>query len=332
MSQPLDCLIFIGRFEPFHHGHEFVITEALKRTNRLIILIGSANSPRTTKNPFTYDERAAMILEAFDHDDRIVCVPIHDYPYNDQKWLAQVQSVINRVLNLPSIHHARIGIIGHTKDESSYYLSLFPQWQAIELPNFNHLSATPLRNRYLATGEIDSQMPSSSQNFLANFQHTDDYARLHTEYRHIQDFKDSWSKAPYPPVFSTADALVVQAGHVLLIERGGDYGRGLWALPGGFLDQHESLMACAIRELHEETGLIVQPSTLKSSQIFDKPDRSPRGRTITQVFHFELTGDVLPSVMGNDDANRAFWLPLGELDGKMMFEDHYGIIIKMLGL
>ena len=87
-----------------------------------------------------------------------------------------------------------------------------------------------------------------------------------------------------------------------------------------------------MRELQEETGLIVNPNALKSSHTFDAPERSIRGRTITTVFYFELMGDDLPDVVGGDDANRAFWLPLGELDGRMMFEDHYSIITKMLGL
>ena len=124
----------------------------------------------------------------------------------------------------------------------------------------------------------------------------------------------------------------MQAGHVLLVERGGEYGRGLYALAGGFLDKNETLLDCALRELQEETGLIINPNALKSSHTFDAPERSTRGRTITTVFYFELMGDDLPDVVGGDDASRAFWLPLGELDGRMMFEDHYSIITKMLGL
>ncbi|BBI69435.1 hypothetical protein PKHYL_36260 [Psychrobacter sp. KH172YL61] len=40
----------------------------------------------------------------------------------------------------------------------------------------------------------------------------------------------------------------------------------------------------------------------------------------------------MPKVKGGDDATKAFWLPLAELDAKMMFEDHYAIITKMVGL
>ncbi|OPH39023.1 ADP-ribose pyrophosphatase, partial [Moraxella equi] len=84
--------------------------------------------------------------------------------------------------------------------------------------------------------------------------------------------------------------------------------------------------------IQEETGLIISPNALKASHTFDAPDRSVRGRTVTTVFYFELTGDKLPDVAGGDDASLAFWLPLGKLDGRMMFEDHYSVITKMLGL
>ena len=52
------------------------------------------------------------------------------------------------------------------------------------------------------------------------------------------------------------------------------------------------------------------------------------------VFYFQLKNDPkgLPKVKGGDDAATAFWLPLAELDATMMFEDHYAIITKMVGL
>ena len=104
-------------------------------------------------------------------------------------------------------------------------------------------------------------------------------------------------------------------------------------IPAGKLELGEdNKKLAAVRELQEETGLIINPNVLKSSHTFDAPERSTRGRTITTVFYFELMGDDLPDVVGDDDANRAFWLPLGKLDGRMMFEDHYSIITKMLGL
>lgn len=330
MSYEFDYLVFIGRFQPFHKGHEFIVREALTRTKTLIILIGSANSPRTTKNPFSFDEREAMILGAFDDElaSRIMCLPIDDSLYNDQKWLSDVQNLIYHVVG----DDDKVGVVGYHKDKSSYYLSLFPALGCVNLPNYENLSATPMRKRYFESGQIDECLSANVATFLEKFKNSIDYLNLQRECYHIKDYQMAWQSAPYPPVFVTADALVVCGGHILLIERGGEYGHGLYAMAGGFLDKNETLFECAVRELFEETGLTVSPNALKSQHTFDDPDRSARGRTVTTVFYFELQGDSLPALKAGDDASRAFWLPLGKLDGKMMFEYHHAIIQKMLGL
>lgn len=326
-----DYLVFIGRFEPFHLGHKFVIEQALEQANNVIVLIGSANVPRSLKNPFYFYERVSMIQGAFDEQmcQKLHFLPIDDTLYNDYLWIKNIQTAVMQIAKTTD----KIAIIGHDKDESSYYLSLFPQWDLVTLPNFENLSATPLRFRYFAGDEsIYNNLPSSSQAFLQQFKHSDDFVRLQQEYQHILAYQTAWQAAPYPPIFVTTDALIVQAGHILLIERGGEYGQGLWAMPGGFLDKDETLIQCMIREVQEETGLVLNKSDIKAQEVFDKPDRSLRGRTITTVFHVQLQGDKLPKVLGADDANRAFWLPLANLDGKYFFEDHYSIIVKMLGL
>ena len=185
------------------------------------------------------------------------------------------------------------------------------------------------------TGE---RTPVSTREVMEAFKQTEDYQHLHEEAWFVDDYMKQWRDAPYPPTFMTADALVVQSGHILLVERRGMPGRGLWALPGGFVDQKETLLDACIRELAEETKLDVPASVLYGSRhsqhTFDDPYRSSRGRTITHAFYFKLKNDPkgLPKVQGGDDAAKAFWLPLAELDSKKMFEDHYAIITKMVGL
>ncbi len=134
----------------------------------------------------------------------------------------------------------------------------------------------------------------------------------------------------------TVDALVVQKGHILLIERGDHPGKGLLALPGGFVDQEERLLDACLRELDEETQLNVPVSVLKGAikqqRVFDDPHRSSRGRTITHAFYIVLPDEVeLPTVCGSDDAKDAMWVPLAELDSSQLYEDHYFIIQAMLG-
>lgn len=331
-----DYLVFIGRFQPFHAGHRHVVATALRHAKQVVILIGSANTPRTPKNPFTVNERTAMILGSFESNDaaRIHCVGINDATYNDHKWLIGVQNAITAA----TMPDSTIAIIGHNKDESSYYLNLFPQYGSFMVDNYNSLSATPLRRAYFgddlpAYQTASVQLTEASRTFLEAFRQTDHYANLKREFDHIQSYQEAW-QTPYPPSFITADAVVVQSGHILLIERGGEYGRGLYALPGGFVDNGENFYQACVRELIEETGINIDAQTLlssqKASQLFDAPKRSARARTVTMAYYFELPQGSLPAIQGNDDARRAFWLPLSQLDASLMFEDHHGVICQLL--
>jgi bifunctional NMN adenylyltransferase/nudix hydrolase len=89
----------------------------------------------------------------------------------------------------------------------------------------------------------------------------------------------------------------------------------------------------AIRELKEETKIKVPvpvlKGSIKESKTFDAPNRSTRGRTITQAFYIDLGFDEkLPKVKGSDDAEKAFWVPLNEVVAQRdkFFEDHFHII------
>ena len=256
MNQQFDALVFIGRFQPFHVAHQKVVDQALKKAEKVVIVIGSAKGPRAIRNPFNFDERKRMLLGAFSPDDqaRIFCVPVIDTLYNDERWIQSVQKAVGSALN-PS--DKQVGLIGHDKDSSSYYLSLFPQWSSLSVPNFDHhLSATPLRERYLLSGEIDRQhLPVATQQFLEEFLETKSYEALKSEIIFCREYRSQWAQAPYEPVLVTADALLVQAGHVLLIERKHAPGAGLLALPGGFLDPKETLLEGCLRELFEETQI-----------------------------------------------------------------------------
>ena len=81
-----DYLIFIGRFQPFHTGHESVIRKALQLSDKVIVLVGSAYQPRTTRNPWDFNERESFIRLYFSEDEnrRILTFPLLDYTYNDQ--------------------------------------------------------------------------------------------------------------------------------------------------------------------------------------------------------------------------------------------------------
>jgi 8-oxo-dGTP diphosphatase len=98
--------------------------------------------------------------------------------------------------------------------------------------------------------------------------------------------------------------------HVLLIERGHDPYAGRWALPGGYVDPHETFAQAAVRELFEETA-VRSPERFEQVGIYDKPLRDPRGRVVSVAFVAVLDHTV-PAV-GGDDARTALWWSLAEV-------------------
>ena len=333
-----DTLVFIGRFQPLHNAHLEIIKRCTALTEHLVIVVGSAHQPRTYKNPFTYDEREQMIRRAAGSlNIRIHVEPNIDTIYNDQAWAVRVQNAVNKHRS-PG---AKVGIIGHKKDESSFYLDMFPQWDFVDVGQIEPLGATDIRDLYFKrafnSSFIKNVVPAPVYNFLMEFRKTAEYEQVIREREFVAAYKQQYASLPYPPIFSTADAVVMQSGHVLMIKRRSEPGKGLWALPGGFVNANtdKSVEDAAIRELREETGIKVPAPVLRGnivrSKVFDAIDRSARGRTITHAFHILLPDGELPRVKGQDDAEKARWVPIAEIKSEECFEDHHEIISHFLG-
>ncbi|MGH8429184.1 MAG: bifunctional nicotinamide-nucleotide adenylyltransferase/Nudix hydroxylase, partial [Solimonas sp.] len=322
----------------------------LAEGRHVLVLAGSAERPRNIRDPFTAAERAAQVRAclAADEAERVSVAPLPDAMYNDAVWIRNVHRAVFRCLEqvYPGAAEAdlRIGLVGHSKDRTSYYLRLFPTWGAVNVANHKGVSATELRQLYFAPGnpvaldpQLKERLPAPVCEALQAFAATPAYAELKAEQEFVTRYKAQFANQKYPPTFNTADALVIQSGHVLLVRRGARPGLGQLALPGGFIQQDETALDAAIRELREETKLKVPEPVLRGSivakDLFDDPHRSTRGRTFTTAFRFDLRPDVeLPKVKGGDDAKDAFWLPLAKVRPEEMFEDHYFIIQKMVGL
>lgn len=340
-----DYLVFIGRFEPFHNGHHAVVRHALTLGRKLIVLIGSAHKPRTVKNPWNVSEREVMIRAAAnDAADRIIVRPLADHLYNETLWVSEVQRTVAEAIRADGGKpDASVGMIGRDKDSSSYYLREFPQWPLVDVQHCEVLSATEIREHLFAGDDgallmIKANVPAPVYGMLEAFRKTSPaHKQLLREFDFLRSYRKGWEKAPYPPTFVTADAVVVHSGHVLLVKRGAEPGKGLWALPGGFVSQDETVLESAIRELREETRLKIPAPVLRGSikgrHVFDHPDRSLRGRTITHAFHFEFPSGELPSVRGADDAEKARWVPISEALAleEQIFEDHFHILEHFVG-
>lgn len=80
----------------------------------------------------------------------------------------------------------------------------------------------------------------------------------------------------YPRPMLTADCVVVRhRAEVLLVRRGNEPYKGCWALPGGFMEMDETIEHCAVRELQEETDLIVGEEGLKTDRRLQRSGTRP---------------------------------------------------------
>lgn len=86
--------LVIGRFQPFHRGHLFLIKKVLEKVENLIIAVGSANIS-DENNLFSFKDRKKYIetsLKKHRLSKRVKkIVPIDDYPNNDDLWLEQIK-------------------------------------------------------------------------------------------------------------------------------------------------------------------------------------------------------------------------------------------------
>lgn len=331
--------VFIGRFQPFHNAHLAILKEALSAAENVIVAIGSINAAENIKNPWSFNEREAMIRSCLSEDEnkRVTFIGIRDRFYNENAWIIDVQQRVIEASN----YSDSIALIGSYKDESSYYMKLFPQWDEILAKPHQMMNATDIRNALFNVMSGDASIKSIleqccpkpiTQHLLDNYLNSERHINLREEYSFIQEYKSKWKDAPFVPTFNTVDAVCIQSGHVLVVKRKFHPGKGLWALPGGFIKSNETLQSAAIRELKEETGIKVPKEKLAAHiqeiHTFDHPSRSLRGRTITQAFCIHLPDGLLPEVKGGDDAAVAKWISLAEvirMENKF-YEDHAHII------
>ncbi|BCG02976.1 ADP-ribose pyrophosphatase (plasmid) [Paraburkholderia sp. PGU19] len=339
-----DAVVFIGRFQlGMHNGQLALVHRGLDMGEEVIIVLGSAHRARSPRHPLHAAEREAVIRSCLtgEQNQRVKFVYIRDY-YDDDRWCAAVRSGVGSLTN-PNV---KIALIGHEKDRSSYYLHLFPEWKLFKEPSVGEVNETEVRSlwferEYESDAEtfLRTMVPAGTYQFLTTFKKLPLFESLRNQHYAIRADVERWKVAPYVPNHSCLDAVVEFREHVLLIERGGEYGTGALAWPGGFLEPDERVVEGALRELREESSLAIRPELLRTfirdRELFDDPCRSEAGRRLSHAFYFNLNdggfeglpAGELPPVKGCSDARHAMWVPKTQLPSleERFFEDHFMI-------
>ena len=329
-----DAAVVLGRFRGPHLGHIQLIEEALARADKVIIGVGSSFQARNSRNPFVFDEVREMLNLAFSEAERqrLRYVPLRDF-YDDERWKAETIRAIEAAAGTTDLQ-----LVGCFKDASSASVSEFPWKLHAVTPRWPDLHATTVRQVLLG-----GEGPESVGAVLAPYVHpaiigylkawmrTPACAAMVAETRAVQAYRQKYGAGP----FVSTDAAVFCQDKLLVIQRGGVIGHGLLALPGGFLEADEELLAGALRELREETRFPLPDWTMRRAlrgvRSFSHATRSQRARIITFAHHFELGDIEEPQVQAADDAlhsngrNSARFVSEQEMHDREAewFEDHF---------
>lgn len=354
-SERVDTINFILRGQPQHNAHEKTMIEAAKRCGTLNLIYGSANQPRDEDNPFYQEERIEVgkrittnFKQKYGCDVNFVAV--ENSLYNNTQWAKWVAEAVKPYA------YGNVKLIGHNKDESSFYLHMFPQWgKPILTEQFDILDATTIRELYFSKkNNLDffrHVCPDATISFLEEFMHTAAYDYICEAQAFIKNYLKQFEAYPYPPIFQTGDAIVIKAGHVLMGTRRSHPGKDLDAFPGGYMNAKTyvnkqgklikadaSVLDTAIRELVEEVKIKVPEKILRKNIIaekrFDHEKRDRRGRVITTtqlILLDDPDNPDLPDVKGRDDLRSAGFKLIGDVQRRNCYADHYDQLLWAQG-
>lgn len=326
--------IYIGRFQPFHVGHASVVSRALQQSDRMVMVLGNVNSPRTVSEPFSTVERAEIILAALSEEQRKrISLATLDDRADDLQWFYDLRTMLMNML--PTYADEKIVLVGHNKDATtSQYLKLLSrEWPSVNIDMEHDVSATDIREALYAGEEL-----SDHPGWFTGVDHieaikkaadTDSFREVAAMRAEASAYQDKWGKGPH----LTCDSVVTRGDAILLVRRKNNPYAGKWALPGGFLNLGETFLQGALRELREETGVDIDEGFLTGTVVSDKARRDPRARVISVAHRFDLPVvlDVVP--VAGDDAAESEWFNLNHVITLMKTElafDHYDIIRKLM--
>ncbi len=284
--------LFIGRFQPLHLGHASVIEKALQESDSLIIGIGSAEKHHTRENPFTYEERKAMIENSVSGNYSIVPIPdVNDY----SKWVDHVKVISGEF----DVVYSGNAIINDLFQKKGYNIR--------KITEDLYISSSAIRDM-MTRGVSDWKKftPGRVADFIGKIDGTE---RVRSLNKHFLN--------PAPAV-----DIIIKYNHGIVLIKRKD---GRIALPGGFEEFGETTEATAIREAKEETGLDIELERLLG--VYSDPNRDSRTHVISITYVARGSGEL----RGGDDAKEAFAVPLEDALKMDLAFDHKKILKDFSG-
>jgi bifunctional NMN adenylyltransferase/nudix hydrolase len=323
--------VIIGRFQPFHIGHLSLINKAQEEADKVLILIGSSKQLPDFKNPFSYEERLAMLRSTLLEDDKRFIRPLPDEEH-DADWIANVIGEVIAIEEDPT----EVAIYTNPKDEEFYRKSfIFPVETLDEVP----ISATYVRESWYADSLwcVEEYLTEKVCMFLDEHP---DRERLATEWSTTKSMKLIKEQGhPFEnPMEPVSFAVIVQGTSMLVGRRGGTRGNGQLGLPGGYIESGETSLQGCMRETKEELGLDLHALIMAgSAQCLAQAVEENMGdlgiRTIGINYLFVLKPDleVEVTVDGIETTDHE-WLRVADvtLDNTLLFFNHNLVTKRLL--
>ena len=143
----------IGGFRMPHEGHMHLIDKAKEVADEVAILIGSSYQKLTVRSPFNFEQRKEMLLNMRNYyyfKYQVSIYPLKDVIYSDNLWKKE----ITNIMSSRGDSTTECCIVGHDKDESSYYIRMLDM-PLVEVDNFEGLSSTNLRRDVLHRNPLE---------------------------------------------------------------------------------------------------------------------------------------------------------------------------------
>ncbi|MHB8118158.1 MAG: nicotinamide-nucleotide adenylyltransferase [Methanothrix sp.] len=150
--------LYIGRFQPYHLGHQAVLEKIVEEVDEIVIVIGSAQESHTPENPFTGGERMEMIYAALSESDlreRCYVTPLQDIKRNSV-WVSHLQSMVPRF----DLVYSNNPLVVQLISEACIQIRKPPMYQR------DLYSGTAIRKLMRENGEWSGLVPASVAAFI----------------------------------------------------------------------------------------------------------------------------------------------------------------------